>query len=169
MAVLKTNIAAKQIANTTTETTLQPTSVLSLPANFIKAGTLIRVIAAGYYTTAVALPTLRLRGYVGSTVQSDTGANTLPGSIGTGLYWSLEFSVSFYAAGATATPHPAFRFVYNNNTAAPTHYTAIGAGAGTVDTTAALNIDVTAQFGTANLSNVIQTEIFSIEVLSNGL
>lgn len=162
-----TQTATRTIANTVTETSLFTTGVgtLTLPANFFLAGKTIRLVLTGTLADT-GTPTVRLRLKYGSTTVIDSTAQTLAALTGT-EEWRATCELTCRAAGASGTIAGDIWFAYD---------TATGTGAiqglniapttATVDTTASGAIDLTWEWGAADIANTVSCVIASVEVIN---
>ena len=155
------------VANTTTETTLFP--VITIPANFLRDGRLLRVTAIGQYSTTgtpTMLFSIRLGGAAGTLV-CKSAACTTPSGV-TAAVWKVEALLQVRTNGSSGT-------VMGNGIAtvcaavAGTVASATGEGlvtpmtqggvvtpaTATVDFTANQDLVVTITWGTASASNTI--------------
>lgn len=155
--------ASKQITNTVTETTLFGTGVgsLTLPAGILSPGGCVQIAMNGY-SQGVSFPTVRIRAKVGGSTVCDTTA------VNTGMVLSIVHGFEVNALltcrtdGTTGTiigqcgfrcaDSPTFE---NSETTATT----------TIDTTAALALDVTFQWGAASASNIVTITNAIVQVL----
>ena len=137
--------------NTATETTLLTgvQGTLTLPANFFVAGKTIRLKLRGWWDSD-ALATLDIKVKLGSTTVLDTGAITPTGSF-TGFGWEMDALITCRTTGGTGTVF-CQGSVKLENAAAPAgaeYFSMPTIAATTIDTTASLAIDATAQWGSA--------------------
>ena len=136
----------------TTETTLTGagTGTLTLPANFLTVGKTIRVIARGYYTSSVSsAKTLNMRVRLGGltgTVVGATGAIATTNGISAKL-WVLDTHITCYATGASGTVWAQGFFRPMTGAVADAAWAMGNAATVTIDTTSALAVDVTGQWG----------------------
>ena len=153
--------------NTTAETSIivtnQAIGTLIVPANFFKAQKRIRVKLRGVVGNT-GTPTLTIKVKLGSVVMATTGAVTMVTT--SGQKWSeIEADISCSSIGAGA----GFRSVVSGQYAtSATALSSFGAAEqnSTVDTTAAQTLSITAQFGTADVLNVMLYGYALVEVLS---
>lgn len=166
------------IANTTTETIVFPN--VTIPANYMADGRLLRLTAFGRYSTT-ATPTLRFRlrwGGVAGTVLWDSGTITLP-TITAALWQIGSLYVQTRANGASGS-----LFVMGPAEiaagAAPSVGSATGSsGAGvfgsagddtpaavTVDLTADTALSLTAAWSAASASNTLTGHLYAGESLN---
>lgn len=168
------------IANSVTETIIFPN--VTIPANYMQDGRVLRITAYGRHSTAAATtPTLTFRlrwGGVAGTQLAATGA-MVTGSGVTAAMWKIELMVQVRANGASGS-----LFVVGNarlgEDATSTVGSATNAGAEdlmgsagvatpaavTVDLTADTALSITAQWGTASASNTLTGHTYHIESLN---
>ena len=161
--VIFTQTADATCANTVTETSILGTGVgtKTLPANFLAAGKQVRLRMRAFFTTT-ASPTLNIKFKIGGTTVASTGAITHSSAAGS-LLIDIEFVCR--TTGATGT-------VYVEGYSA--RFASSGTGYGemkntattTVDTTAALALDVTATWSVASASNSVTVVIAAIEIMN---
>ena len=153
-----TQTASVTIASSNSETTILGAGEgsLILPANNFIVGETIRILASGYYSTAAAPPTMRMRVYLNSTVILDTGANALANGI-TDLHWSIPSAdITCRTIGTTGSVMSQGQVIYSTSHGAATvddftpNKTAIQ-----INTTIAQTLNVTVQWGTSSSSNSI--------------
>ncbi len=154
------------VANTTTETALtgSGSGSLTLPANYLTAGKALRIRASGYLSDNLT-PTLRLRVSLGGTPVFDTSAVTLLGSLSNN-YWELQGEIICRVTGASGTIIGQARFVYDDATHAGTLVGMVNTATISADTTQALAVGLTAQWGTASASNSLTCTNLVVEGLN---
>jgi hypothetical protein len=161
MAFLFVATADKTVVNTTTETTLFPSTITLAPADFV-VGTSFRTSVRFYYHTTGTAPTCRFRGYLGSTTVWDTdfGGTVLTPPLATtrSLYAELDVLTTLRVIGASPTGRCTSQgrlmfFDSAAGTGAVSGYQFIQNNGVVIDTTAASTLDITATFGTAHTSN----------------
>lgn len=154
--------ASKTVANTVTETTLVNTGVgnVIMPPNLLKVGKTIKIKMYAYHSS-VSGATLRLKIKVGGATVIDTGAHNSHND--TNKLIKLESMITCRTAGASGTVLGQATFEEYGTT--PDSNGVVNTSTSTVDTTSALTIDVTAQWGTASASNTITCTNLVIEVL----
>lgn len=166
------------IANTTTETILFPN--VTIPANFLQDGRIIRLTAYGRYSTT-GTPTLvfALRwGGVSGTVVAQSGALT-GGSTVTNAPFKIEILLQTRSNGATGTVFVMGEALcwddavgsVGSATNAPGIAAMTSAGASvpaavTVDLTADTALSLTADWSAASASNTITGHIYVLEALN---
>jgi hypothetical protein len=131
--------ASVTVANTVTETTLlgSGSGTLTLPANFLKVGTSLRLRAAGYHSST-GNPTITIRIKLGSTTiatMSGTGGN------GTNDSWEVNLDLTVRTVGASGT-------IFAQGKYAELHSAGLVAGSDntvttTIDTTASITVNMT--------------------------
>lgn len=165
------------VANTTTETIIFPD--VTVPANYMQDGRVLRVTVRGRFSTT-ATPTIRFRarwGGVSGTVIWDSG--TITTTTVTAALFGLELLIQTRSNGATGTV-----FVIGDaevgSAAAPTVASATGApargffGSAGDDTPAAVTVNLTAdtalsisaQWSAASASNTLTGHIYLLEGLN---
>lgn len=171
------------VSNTTTETSIiNAVQKRTFPANvFGFVGKRIRLTAAGRISTVVTAPgTLTLRLKFGSVAVFTTGAMSLNIVAKTNVNWWLDCYGEIRTIGASTAATLFMMGVWLSeaaiNTAVPTtgpgpggftlpFNTAPVVGAG-FDSSASQQIDLTAQWGTANAANSILAHLCGIELLN---
>jgi hypothetical protein len=173
------------VANTTTETILFPN--ITIPANYLQDGRVLRLRAFGAYgTTATPTLTISLRwGGVAGTVISKSAAATMTSAVGGGAsmtaMWSFDALIQVRSNGSSGTLMTNGEATFFTSTA-PTAGTVTNYGmpmvlasgstggttpvAVTVDLTADTALAFTATWGTANAANSIQGLNYTIEALN---
>lgn len=166
------------VANTTTETILFPN--ITIPANFLSDGRVLRLTATGGYgTTATPTLTIALRlGGVSGTILASSGAITTGSGVGGGAsmtaLFTVELLVQVRANGASGTLMTNGRVgLHTTGTAAGSVYPICSGSTGgttpvavTVDLTADAALSLTADWGTANSANSIQGHQYVVEALN---
>lgn len=173
------------VANTTTETILFPN--ITVPANYMQDGRVLRVKAFGAYgTTATPTLTISLRwGGVSGTVIGKTGAAVTTSGTGGGAsmtaLWVLEGYIQTRSNGSSGTLFTDGEVTLYTSTVGTagtvTNYgmpvvLASGSTGGTTpvavtaDLTADTALSLTATWGTANAANSIQGNIYVVEGLN---
>ena len=162
VTLLFSQIVDKTVANTTTETSLLSAGRGSktLPADTLKQGTVIRITLSGKLSDT-GNPTLNIRLKLGGTEVCSTGANNLDTSV-TDVDWRTELHFVCRSTGASGTVQGGGYFSHDNGS----DFGMVNASTITVDTTAALDIDVTATWGTADAANTITCQEAPIEKLA---
>lgn len=166
------------VANTSSETILFPN--VTIPANFMQDGRVLRIKASGRYgnvVTSVPTLTFRLRwGGVAGTVLAASGAITTSATAMTAALWTVELLVQTRANGTsgslftmgdvqlTTNTAPTFGTVTNYGVASMMASAGLATPAAvTVDLTADTALSLTAQWSVGNASNTITGHIYTIE------
>lgn len=151
------------ITNTTTETSLINGGVgtLTVPANGFSVGDSFRANLAGVMDAANN-ETIRIRVKAGSIVLLDSGVQGLTSAI-TNDIWTLEieFTIRQLGSAGVASVASIGRFSYaktNNNAVEGFGFNIINNT--TFDTTISNTLDITAQWGSADIDNNIYSDIF---------
>lgn len=166
------------VANTTTETILFPN--VTIPANFLQDGRLLRLRAlGGYGTTATPTLTFTLRwGGVAGTVIAKGGAITTSSAAGGGAsmtaLWSLEMYIQTRSNGSSGTLMTnGDTRIFTTGTADAAEYPLVSGSTGgttpavaTVDLTADTALSLTATWSAAAAANSIQGHNFTLEALN---
>lgn len=166
------------IANTTTETIIFPN--VTIPANYLQDGRVLRVVAYGRHsTTGTPTLTFRLRyGGVAGTVLAASGAITT-GSAVTAAMWRLEAIIQTRSNGSSGTLFTT-GVVRVGEDASSTVGSATNAGAvdlmgsagvatpstASVDLTADTALSITATWSAASASNTLTGHVYIIESLN---
>ena len=166
------------IANTTTETIIFPN--VTIPANYLQDGRVLRLVAYGRHSTT-GTPTLTFRvrwGGVSGTVIAASGAITC-GSAVTAAMWRVEVLIQVRSNGSTGTVFAVGEAEVAedaaNTVGSATNSTAVGlmgsAGVATpavvtVDLSADTALSLTATWGTASASNTLTGHVYIIEGLN---
>lgn len=152
------------VTNTLIETSLLDGGLgtLSVPANSFKIGDSFHAIGTGHLSAANN-NTLRIRIKAGSIVLADTGSIIMAGA--TNKHWKLEifFTVRTLGISGIASIATAGTFMYTKD--ASTAFEGITFSTETTtgfDTTVSNTLVVTAQWGTASTSNIIYSDIFTL-------
>jgi len=152
------------ITNTTNELSLLDGGVgtLTVPANGFRKGDAFHAILTGHISAANN-NTLQIRIKTDSIILADTGVITLAGA--TNKDWELEiyFSINEIGGAGVASIGAGGNFNYTkdaSNALEGTIFSTINNT--TFDTTISNTLEITAQWGAANLSNSIYSEIFTL-------
>lgn len=154
------------LANSTTLTDISPTPNITLPANLLEVGSLIRVTAFGRFSTT-GTPTLLLGVYWGAvagTAIMTTGAVTTPSGV-TNQTWRFEGEFRVRTVGSSGTAM-GVGVAENISTVATNMAPATAPATATIDTTSAKALTLGAQWGTANASNTITCHHFDVELVT---
>lgn len=177
--------AGTAIANSTTETILFPN--VTIPANFMQDGRVLKLTASGAYGTT-GTPTLKFSirwGGVAGTVLAAQAANVTTSGVGGGAsmtaLWHLEAIIQTRSNGSSGTlfTNGVSRLftstlltagtVTNYGQVAPIASGSTGGTtpvAVTADLTADTALSLTAVWGTANAANSIRGDLYTIEALN---
>lgn len=176
---LATTVAdATAVANTTTETIIVPD--YTFPAGYFYQGRKLRASLYGVISNVVtAVPTITLRVRFGTTTLSATwasasGALVCNATANTNLTWKMEFEFVCRSIGTGGTGFLMGQAWLPNLTAATTINTegynnlipSSAPAAGTLNTTVANLMSVSAQWSAANAANSITTNMFTLEALT---
>lgn len=160
--------SAVTVANTTNETSLL---TVTLPANFLKVGTSIRLTASGVAGTTSSAPTWTFRvriGSVGSVLTGNivTSIAPTPAISQTAKGWQVDALITLRTTGSSGT------IIGNGVCANELSATApndnkLSATTGTVvvDTTQQRDLALTVQWGTANAANTITAHNVAYDVV----
>jgi len=160
--------------NTATETEITGTT-LTLPANFLKAGTTIRGVIWGQIDTPGAgVPTARIKLYHGGTsgtVILDSGAVTHTTSLADSLV-KIEFMVTCMSTGGTGTIEAQGQVMWGSNTAPAARGLGVSGATGatndttfTVDTTTSKDLTLTFKWGSAVAGATFKARSGYLEIL----
>jgi hypothetical protein len=154
--------ASTPVVNTTTETTILNGGVgtLSVPANGFQIGDSFAAVLSGYLS-ANNNNTLRIRVKSGAVVLGDTSTITLPGITNKFFDLYIHFTIRSIGAAGIASIATSGQFTYSKdagNAFEGSDFVSINST--TFDTTIGNTLDVTAEWGTASVSNSIATEVF---------
>jgi len=175
------------VANTTTETIVFPN--VTIPANYMQDGRVLRVRAFGRYgnvVTSVPTLTFKLRwgGVAGTVIGQSPAIKTSPTAV-TSAPWSLEAFIQTRSNGSTGTVFvmgdvvmtvgsaPSIQTVGGTTSLVDPGMTALISSTGTtipaavtVDLTADTALSLTAVWSAANASNTMTGHIYTIETLN---
>lgn len=160
--------AGTALANSTTLTDISQAPQFTLPANFLQAGSALRLTAHGVFSNT-GTPTLIVGFYYGGVagiaLAATAATTTTTGA--TNWSWRAECLVTVRSTGSSGTAWTQGQFA--NPTALTTQSSIVMPGtapaAVTIDTTAAKTLTVGAQWGTASASNTITLHGFYVESL----
>lgn len=153
--------ASATVASTVVETTIIGTvsGSLTLPAGYLTAGRCVRLQAWGVVSDT-GTPNLTIKAKFGSTVLASTGAVALASGI-TNLGWKLEALITCRTTGVTGTVFVQGEFTYGTVRLPMATVATV-----TVDTTGALVINLSAEWGTSSASNTITCTNMIVERLN---
>lgn len=159
-----TQTASVTVGNSTTETSLFGTGQgsLTLPINTLNTGKRVRWTLMGTITDT-GTPTLNLRIKVGGSTIASTGAVALTGTVVNRVF-RLEFEMVCRSIGASGTVIGQGSFWYDNSTNLGTTEGIAMTATATVDTTAQLTLDASAQWGTADPADTLTVTNATVEV-----
>ena len=152
------------VTNTTTETSLLDGGVgsLTVPANGFNVGDSFHVTLTGHISS-VNNHTLRIKIKSNSIILADTSVITMPAT--TTKHWKLDVSFTIRAIGASGVASIAAggSFIYTKNASNAFEGTNFSTETNTgFDTTIGNTLNITAQWGTANVGDSIYSEIFTL-------
>lgn len=156
--------SSARITNTTVETSLLDGGVgsLSVPANGFQVGDSFSAVLTGHISS-INNHTLHIRIKSDGVALVDTGVMTMAAT--TGKHWKLDVNFTIRAIGSAGTAAIASggSFVYTKNASnafeGVNFSTELSTG---FDTTIANTLVITAQWGTANLGDIIYSELFTL-------
>lgn len=159
-----TQTASVTVGNTTTETSLfgAGQGSLTLPINALNTGKRVRWTLMGVITDT-GTPTLNLRIKVGGATIASTGAVALVGTVVNRVF-RLTFEMTCRSIGASGTVIGQGSFWYDNSTNLGTTEGIAMTATATVDTTAQLTLDASAQWGTADPTDTLTVTNATVEV-----
>lgn len=154
--------ASIPVVNTTTETTIINGGVgsLSVPPNGFQIGDSFNATMSGMLS-ADNNNTLRLRVKSGVVTFGDTGIITLPSISNKFFDLYIHFTVRSIGVAGVASIATSGQFTYSKN--ASNNFEGadfVSINSTTFDTTVGNTLDITAEWGTASLTNSISTEVF---------
>jgi len=151
--------ASTAITNTTTETLFDEN--YSIPANTLKAGTVIRYRAQGIATATNGTDTLQIRARIGG-VAGTLLLATAAVDVADNDTFHLEGSITVRTAGASGTLVASGMHVLGvpGTATARNGFTASTA----VDTTASQVLGVTAEWGAASTANSVRLDILEVSI-----
>lgn len=161
----------KTVANTTDETTLlgaNTSGSLTIPADYIQPGAVIRITAKGVISTdAVVPPDITFKTYLGAVEVASTAASTIGIGFTNGL-WEMQADITCRSDGETG----AFEGYGSVMLPVSSASTAIRAfpikTASVVDTTADNTLNLTVDWSAADSDNSITLESFVAEIMDPG-
>lgn len=153
--------ASSNVSNTTTETAFSNGTV-TIPANNLKAGDIIRVRGQGICPSTNSTDTLTIKLKIGSTVIVTTGAVDVANN--DIFYFEATLVVRTIGASGTLVATGVVALgVEGTVTAKPFKLAST-----TIDTTAALTITVTATWSVASASNTVRQDVLVAELVRAG-
>jgi hypothetical protein len=153
-----------RITNTTVESSLLDGGVgtLSVPANGFKVGDSFYAVLTGH-VSSVNNHTLRIRIKSDGIVLADTGTITMAAS--TSKHWKLDvyFTIRTIGGSGVASIATGGSFVYTKDASNAFEGTNFSTETSTgFNTTVANTLVITAQWGTANIGDIIYSELFTL-------
>lgn len=154
--------ASTPVVNTTTETTILNggVGVVSVPANGFQVGDSFHAMLSGILS-ANNNDTIRIRVKSGGTVLGDSGLITLPSITNKFFDIKIDFTVRQIGGPGASSIATSGQFTYSkdaSNSFEGVDFLSINNT--TFDTTVGNTLDITVEWGTADLSNSISTELF---------
>jgi hypothetical protein len=156
------------IANTATETVIYPN--ITIPANYLQDGRVLRIIMKGKLSTT-GTPTITFRarwGGVAGTILAQSAAITNGSSV-SNVIWELELILQVRSNGSSGSVLAMGRVNVGGASSIVNFMGSAGAtnpAAVTVDLTADTALAITAQWGTASTSNTLTGMQYIIESLN---
>jgi hypothetical protein len=159
-ALIFSQVESVTVANSVAEATLLGAGrgAKEVSAGILDVGTVIRISANGYLSTT-GLPTLDIDVDLGGSEVCSTGAFSTATVTDAG--WELEVEITCISTGATGEVVTSGTFCYGDGNKHDLVKTTVTV----VDTTAALSIDLTVQWGTADAGNTITCQLAPIELM----
>lgn len=159
--------AGTAYANLATIADVSPAPQITLPANLLDVGQVLRLTAFGVFSTT-ATPTLTMGFYYGAvagTALAATGAITT--GTATNWLWRMEYEGRVRTTGATGTIMGAGFLSLGTSLTAASVATLPGTAlaAVTIDTTVAKQITTGATWSAASASNTLTCHHFSVELI----
>lgn len=156
--------SSTRITNTTVETSLLDGGVgtLSVPANGFQVGDSFSAVLTGHISS-INNHTLHIRIKSDGIALADTGIIILPAT--TNKDWKLDVSFTIRTIGGSGVASIASggSFIYNKDASNAFEGTNFSTETSTgFDTTVANTLVITAQWGTANLGDIIYSELFTL-------
>jgi hypothetical protein len=149
------------VDDTTTETTILGSGRGSktITADELAQGSVIVVVLQGYLSTT-STPNLTIAASLGGSEVCTTGAQTLADTIADEGF-TVRIEITCRSTGATGSVVAGGTLEYSSGN----QHKLIKTSVTTVDTTAALAVDVTVKWGTADAANTITAQIATIELV----
>lgn len=145
--------AGNTIANTTAETAFAST-IPVIPTTMWVIGKHIRITFAGYFSTAIVVPSLTGKVKIGSTVIGTTGAITTVGSLSS-RGWNGYLDIVIHSLGASGTMDVQGCIIIQTTAGACITLPIVNTSDITVDMTTSQSLSLTAQWGAVSTSNTI--------------
>lgn len=152
------------VTNTTTETSIISGGVgtLSVPANGFTKGDAYKLSMVGHISSKNN-DTLEIRIKAGSTLLADTGVLTMPATTNKDFSLNINFSIYNIGSAGVASISSGGTFLYSkdaSNAFEGTNFSIINST--TFNTTISNTLSITAQWGSADPSNSIFSEIVTL-------
>ncbi|MEE8263258.1 MAG: hypothetical protein V3R83_12420 [Gammaproteobacteria bacterium] len=146
------------VTNTLTETTLTGAGVgsLTISAADLVEGAKFKINAQGIISDT-GNPNARIRAKLGSVLIGDTLDNSL-GSISDD-HWILDMELVVRAEGAPGAVMASGGFLTSNND----HFAMVNVGTVGIDTTVDQTVNITFEWGTAAMGNIVTAQILELE------
>lgn len=159
---LANNVAdSSNITNVTAETTFSNGTV-SIPANTLKAGDVIRIRGTAVVTGQNSTNTHQVKVKIGSTTLADSGAVSLAASD------VVEFDLYLTVRDIGATGHFVVMGQINFGTPGTATWRAVNVASTVIDTTAAASITITSTASAQSTGNVIKLSQLQVSQTSSG-
>ena len=153
--------ASTALSNTITETAFSNGSV-SIPANTLKVGDVIRVKSQGIATATNSTDTLTVKPYLGATELATTGAV----DVANNDIWDIDLTIVIRTIGASGT------YVVTGSVSLGAAGTvtkkAVYVASTAIDTTAAITLAVKGTWSVASASNSCRQDVFTVEHVKGG-
>lgn len=148
--------ATATVANTGTETTILSTGIGSktLPEHYLLIGKSLFFIVQGIFSTDAVPGTLQLKVKLGSTTILDTGAQTPTASL-VNRYFEISGIITCRTTGSSGTVFGQGLFLHSISATDIMGWDMENTATTTIDTTASLVFDITADWQTADTDNTI--------------
>jgi hypothetical protein len=156
--------SSARITNTTVETSLLDGGVgtLTVPANGFKVGDSFLAVLTGHISS-INNHTLHIRLKSDGIALADTGIITMPAT--TSKHWKLDvnFTIRTIGTSGVASIATGGSFIYNKNASNAFEGANFSTETSTgFDTTIDNTLVITAQWGTANIGDIIYSELFTL-------
>jgi len=157
------------VANTVTETTILgtgkgfPLGTPTLDIGDLTVGKNVQVKVRGIISDT-GTPTIRVRVKLGATTIGDTGAIALTGTV-TNEEFAVDYMLTCRTTGVTGTVIGSGTFQFDNSASAGLTFGMPSTGTTTIDTTAALAVNVTVEWGAADPANTITSQVATIHLV----
>ena len=162
-----TNTSSVQVVNTASESSIFSMAGIgtkTLPANFWVPGRRIRITIRGTISNT-GTPTFTIKLKNGSTSILSSGGTAMPSIVTQGFIYTAEIVCSTSGSPANLHAHHSFAFGTDQTNFGAMKETskAVSFNPSSVNT---MPLDVTVQFGTASLSNIVTVYLACLEVLA---